>query len=60
MNRNGDILARFLLGLPHRTKKGHWPAWYEMGAGQRYCVNCAQGGSPQRLFLPVPVPLTGP
>lgn len=44
MARNIDVLVAYLDGLPHRTRRGHWPVWMELGAGRRQCVNCLKGG----------------
>lgn len=37
-------ILELLDGLPHRYRKGHWPVWYLLGAGERWCTNCAKGG----------------
>lgn len=54
--RRIDILLSYLDSLPHRARRGHWPAWYLLGAGERWCVNCSRGGGGgrQRMLRPVP------
>lgn len=37
-------VGHFLAGFPHFIKKGHFPQFYDLGAGQRYLVCCANGG----------------
>lgn len=58
--KNIDVLIHWLDGLPHRSKKGHWPIWFEMGAGQRECMQCIfnRSGGPRnnRLMMPVFAP----
>lgn len=64
------ILAfvRWLEDKGHERRKGHWPNWFEMGAGQRECVECLfkrsggpRGGRQRNLWaqrlLPLPTPL---
>jgi hypothetical protein len=46
-------LIYFLEGLPHLFKRGHWPSWYLLGAGQRQCINCLKGGHRQPLLRPL-------
>lgn len=42
----------------HRRRKGHDPSWYNLGAGQRQCVNCLKGGHrPRRPLMYAPLPL---
>lgn len=42
--RNVDVVIHLLQSIPHLIEKGHIPSWYDLGAGERYCVNCAKGG----------------
>lgn len=37
-------LFEYVDGSYHRLRKGHWPVWYLLGAGERWCTSCAKGG----------------
>jgi hypothetical protein len=43
-------LVEWIAGLPHRYSKGHWPNWYDLGAGERFLVCCAHGGRRMQTF----------
>lgn len=48
MTNNLLSLGYLIAGVPHRMKKGHWPVYYELGAGQKFLTCCAKGGSGRR------------
>lgn len=44
--------VQWLDGVGHSRRHGHWPAWYNLGAGKRQCVNCLKGGHRKRWINP--------
>jgi hypothetical protein len=61
-----EVVIRWIIDKDHEMRRGHWPNWFELGAGQRECVECVfnrsggpRGGRQQSRWALMPRRLDG-